>query len=295
MNSSTWPAHDRRGADAPWLSVVIVSYNARDDLRACLSALAACQPPPEIIVVDNASADGTADMTRREFPGVTLLAQPRNTWFCGGNNLGIQAASGRYILLLNPDTVPQPGALEQMAAFLDAHPEYTGVTAQLRYPAGGIQRTCSRVPGCAYLLLNHTPLGWIAPGWRARAAAHHSYAGWARDTDFDVQVMPGSCLMRRPGFRLDDSLRLYFPEDDLARRSPGAKNRFLAGAVVIHREKSVTRTWLATQLYFRDMLVYTRKHHGMAAAALLWLLSRPLLWAMALRRRLDGSRTQEAT
>lgn len=268
------------------LSVVIVNYNTRDDLRACLESLRAAQPVPEIIVVDNASGDGSADMVRAEFPHVRLLAMARNTWFCGGNNLGIEAARGDYILLLNPDTVVQPGALERMVRFLDSHPEYAGVTAQMRYPDGTIQRTCSRVPTYVYLLLEHTPLGWLFRGWRARVSARHWYAGWARDADCDVDVLPGSCLMARRGFALDADLLLYFPEDDLARRTPGAKYRFLAEAVIIHKEKSVTRTWLATQIYFRDLLVYARKHHGMARAALLWLLSRPLLWGMALKRKL---------
>jgi GT2 family glycosyltransferase len=281
MNSST--------LRAPKLSVIIVSYNTRDDLRACLESLRAVNLPLEIIVVDNASTDGSAGIVRAEFPDVKLLAQPVNTWFCGGNNIGIAAAAGDYILLLNPDTVVQPGALETMMAFLDAHPDYTGVTAQLRYPDGTIQRTCSRAPTLTDLLLETTPLGWLLPGQRRRAAARRWYGEWARDTDRDVEVLPGSCLMRRRGFMLDGALRLYFPEDDLARRTPGAKNRFLAGAVIIHKEKSVTRTWLATQTYFRDMLVYARRHHGGAAAALLALLTRPLLWGMALKRKIKTS------
>jgi GT2 family glycosyltransferase len=269
------------------LSIIIVNYNARDDLRACLESLQTAQPALEIIVVDNASGDSSADMVRAEFPHVRLLAMERNTWFCGGNNLGIEAARGDTILLLNPDTVVQPGVLERMAAFLDRHPDYAGVTAQMRYPDGTIQRTCSRVPTYTYLLLEHTPLGWLFRGWRQRVSARHWYVDWNRDTDKDVDVLPGSCLMARRGLRLDDDLRLYFPEDDLARRTPGAKYRFLADAVIIHKEKSVTRTWLATRLYFRDLLVYTRKHHGSARAALLWLLSRPLLWGMAIKRKLS--------
>lgn len=271
------------------LSIVIVSYNTRDDLRACLESLRGSSLPLEIIVVDNASSDDSADMVRAEFPHVRLLAQPRNTWFCGGNNLGIQAAAGKYFLLLNPDTVVQPGAVERLTAFLDTHPDYTGATAQLRYPDGSRQRTCSRVPTYAYLLLEHTPLGWLFPGWRGRVAARHWYADWGRESDRDVEVLPGSCLLMRRGLQLDGDLLLYFPEDDLARRTPGAKWRYLADAVIIHKEKSVTRTWRATEIYFRDLLVYTRKHHGTARAALVWLLSRPLLWGLALKRNLRAT------
>lgn len=266
------------------LSVVIVNYNTRDDLRLCLTALRQSQPTPEIIVVDNASTDGSREMVRAEFPDVRLIAPETNTWFCGGNNLGIQAARGEYVLLLNPDTVPPPDALVRMARFMDEHPDYAGATMQLRYPWGEIQRTCSRIPTYRYLLLTQTPLQWLLPGMRREAQAWHWYEGWARDRDFDVEAVPGSCtLMRRAELWLDGDLLLYFPEDDLARRNSGRKFRFLAAQSIQHREKSATRTPLATRVYFRDLMVYTRKHHGWARAALLWLCTRPLAWGMALR------------
>jgi hypothetical protein len=264
------------------LSVVIVNYNTWDHLQACLPALLSSPLKPEIIVVDN---DGGASEIETLFPSVQRLPQTENRWFCEGNNIGIDAAHGDYLLLLNPDTIPQPGALEAMVAFLDSHPDYAGVTIQLRYPNGEIQRTCSRIPAYAYLLLNHTPL-LIFRRWRARLNAQHWYGNWARDNSRDVEVLPGSCLMMRRGdLRLDGDLKLYFPEDDLAQRFKSAKFRFLADSFIIHNEKSVTKSWSATEVYFRDMLLYTRKHHGSAAWGLLWLLSRPLLWGMKYRAR----------
>jgi GT2 family glycosyltransferase len=264
------------------LSIVIVNYNTWEHLQACLPALLASPLKPEIIVVDN---DGSASPIEAQFPGVIRLAQGENRWFCSGNNIGIDAAQGDYILLLNPDTIPQPGAIEAMVEFLDSHLDYAGVTMQLRYPNGDIQRTCSRIPTYAYLLVNHTPL-LIFRGWRERLNAQHWYRDWARDSSRDVEVLPGSCLMMRRGdLRLDGDLKLYFPEDDLAQRFKGQKFRFLAGFYIIHNEKSVTKSWLATKIYFRDMLIYARKHHGVMASALLWLLSRPLFWGMRYRAR----------
>ena len=266
------------------LSIVIVNYNTREDLRLCLTALCDCQPLPEVIVVDNDSKDGSADMVRREFSQVVLLTPGRNTWFCGGNNLGIRAAHREYTLLLNPDTIPSQDALEAMVRFMDEHPEYAGATSQLRYPNGEIQRTCSRIPTYRYLFLTQTPLRWSLSGMRKRAEAWHWYAGWERDTDCDVEVVPGSCLLvKRNDHLLDDRLLLYFPEDDLATRMEGRKFRFLASSYIVHREKSVTRSALATRVYFRDLIVYTRKHHGMLGAALMWLLTRSMVWGMALR------------
>jgi N-acetylglucosaminyl-diphospho-decaprenol L-rhamnosyltransferase len=269
------------------LSVVIVNYNTCDDLRACLIALHACSPLPEIIVVDNASTDGSASMVKREFPSVKLLPLEHNSWFCAGNNQGIDVAGGEYVLLLNPDTVPAPDSLNLMLDYLKTHYDYAGVTAQLRYPDGSIQLTCSRKTTYAYLLLQHTPLGWLFVGWHRRLAEVHWYNDWDRTIDADVEVIPGSCtMMRRRDIHLDSDLLLYFPEDDLSARLETARFRYLADAHIIHREKSVTRTWLATQVYFRDMSVFARKHFGLPRAILLWLLSRPLLWGMAIRRHL---------
>lgn len=269
------------------LSVVIVNFRTWELLRACLAALKFSPLGPEIIVVDN---DGSAEAVRGEFPQVVYLPQPENRWFCGGNQIGIDAARGDYVLLLNPDTEPQPGALTTLVSFMDAHPEYAGATLQLRYPDGSIQRTCSSLPTYGYLLMNHTPLGWLLRGHTSALNRAHWYGDWARDTPRDVAVMPGSCLlMRRRDLKLDTNLRLYFPEDDLGRRFAEAKFRFLCDSYITHHEKSVTRSWLATEIYYHDLLVYTRKHHGRARAALLWLLSRPLLWGMAFKRQLSGS------
>ncbi len=194
------------------------------------------------------------------------------------------------MLLLNPDTEPQPDALRVLVDFMDTHPGYAGATLQLRYPDGRIQRTCSGLPTYEYLLLNHTPLGWLLRGRKAAVNRTQWYGNWGRDTARDVAVMPGSCLlMRRRDVQLDTTLWLYFPEDDLGRRFAGAKFRFLCDSFITHHEKSVTRSWLATQVYYRDLLIYTRKHHGQARAALLWVLSRPLLWGMALKHTLSGS------
>lgn len=273
------------------LSVIIVNYNTRDDLHLCLTALHACRPIPEVIVVDNASTDGSAALVSAEFPSVILLALDHNTWFCGGNNLGIAAANGEYAMLLNPDTQVQPDTLTRMITFMQENADYAGVTVQLRYPDGKIQRTCSRIPSYRYLLLTQTPLKWIFAKARGRAEAHHWYEGWTRDTDQDVEVMPGSCtLTRREALQLDDDLLLYFPEETLAQRigtNKGAKFRFLSDVHIIHREKGSTSSIFATRIYFRDMLIYARKHHGGVAGMLLWALSRPLLWGIELRARLN--------
>lgn len=270
----------------PDLSVVIVSYNTRRLLRACLRSLRASEGLAlEVIVVDNGSSDGSADRVRAEFPEVVLLAQSQNRWFCGGSNVGIDQASADYVLLLNPDTVAAPDALARMHRFLMDSPDFAGVTAQMRYPGGDIQPTCSKIPSYFSLLLNYTALGYLFPTAKRRVQANLLYADWDRESSREVKVIPGSCtLMRRQDIRLDDDLLLYFPEDALAQRHR-RPFYFLADAKIEHHEKSSTRTWLARDIFFRDMLVYCRKHHGRLAMLLLWLLSRPVYWAMWLKNR----------
>ena len=270
----------------PELSVIIVSYNTRELLRECLLSLReSVSLELEVIVVDNASSDGSAELVRGGFPEARLLAQSVNAWYCGGNNIGIAAATADYALLLNPDTVVAPDALALMLRFLRENADYSGVTAQLHYPDGALQQTCARVPDLLDLLLDYSLLGYLLPGLRRRRHARLVYADWDRRSDRDVEAIPGSCtLTRRADAALDADLLLYFPEETLARRL-GGRMRFLADAKITHHEKSSTRSFLATRIFFRDMLVYARKHHGAPAMLLLWLLSRPLLWAMWLRRQ----------
>lgn len=270
----------------PDLSVVIVSYNTRELLGNCLRSLRGSRDLAlEIIVVDNASSDGSAELVREDFPEVQLHAQALNSWFCGGNNIGSAAATADHVLLLNPDTEVSPDALAQMLRFLRENENYSGVTAQLVYPNGAIQPTCAGIPSFENLLLDYSLLGWLLRRRKQQRHAELVYVDWDRKSDRDVAAIPGSCAMlRRADARLDDDLLLYFPEEDLARRLAG-QMRYLAAARILHHEKSSTRNWLATRIFFRDMLVYARKHHSLGHMLLLWLLSRPVYWAIWLKNR----------
>ena len=124
----------------------------------------------EIIVVDNASADGSAAMVAAEFPAVRLIANTENVGFTRGNNQGLAVARGRYVFFLNPDTEVVGDALAVMVAYLDAHPEVGALGPQLRYGDGSLQSSRRRFPTFATALFESTPLAWHWPGnpWARR-------------------------------------------------------------------------------------------------------------------------------
>jgi len=128
------------------LSVVILSYNVRAYLALAIrTALQATRSlAAEIIVVDNASQDGSADMVAADFREVRLIRSDRNLGFSGGNNLGIRIARGRYILLLNPDVIVHPRAFEALVAYLDTHPSAGAAGGRVVNPDGTTDRGARR-------------------------------------------------------------------------------------------------------------------------------------------------------
>ncbi|MBE9565557.1 MAG: glycosyltransferase, partial [Proteobacteria bacterium] len=136
---------------SPKLDICIVSWRTRDLLRAGLASVVDQPAAGRIIVVDNASDDGTAEMVAREFPSVHLLPNSRNLGFAAGNNQAIGASSSPFLLLLNPDTEVSPGALGGFLAAFAEHPRAGAVAAPLVFPDGSVQRSCRSFPDPAAL------------------------------------------------------------------------------------------------------------------------------------------------
>jgi len=279
------------------LTTILCNYNTRDALARALESLLATQGDlaAEIIVVDNASRDGSADMVRQRFPAVNVIESGANRWFSGGNNLGLRAAQGEYALILNPDTILPPGALARLVAYLDEHPAVGAVTPRMTFADGTLQRTCSRFPAYGDALLSYTFLGVLFPRWRERRRRAMWYEGWERDSTRAIEVAPGSCLMARRAILaqigyFDERLKLFFTDDDLCRRivGTGAAIHFVAEATIVHDEHASLRQVprLTQHVYWADLLTYTRKHHGRAAAWLLAALLLPTRATMAAGRGL---------
>ncbi|MBN1460318.1 MAG: glycosyltransferase, partial [Armatimonadetes bacterium] len=149
----------------PDLSVCIVNWNTREDLKqAITSVLASGQGMGlQLVVLDNASRDGSADMVRAAFPEVTLLESGKNLGFAKGYNRAAAETSGRHLLMLNPDTVVHPGALQRLVEFLDAELAVGAAGPRLLNPDGSIQYSCRRFPTPVAALLRNTVLGRLLP------------------------------------------------------------------------------------------------------------------------------------
>jgi GT2 family glycosyltransferase len=290
----------------PDLSILIVNYNTKEHLKKCLESIFRHQGELSIesIVVDNGSIDGSASMIREFGSRVRLIEPGTNTWFTGGNNVAAKSATGDYLWILNPDTIVQADTMQKMIAYLKAHPDVGAVTSLMRFPDGRAQPTCSMTPRYLDLLLGYSFLGILLRPWRDQRRKMMFYEDWNRETIKEIEVAPDSNIMLKRDLFLeigsyDESMKLYFTEDDLCRRiiDTGKSIHYLPDALLLHYEhasvEQVQR--LASQVYFQDLLSFCAKYYGRVAAGFLQALLIPTRWAMDLAQRLRGEKKSLAT
>lgn len=206
------------------LSIIVVNWNTRDLLRACLvslrDALAGSPLNWETVVVDNGSSDGSAAMVRDEFPELVLIANEENRNYAAGNNQGLAAAMGEFQLLLNPDTEVPAGALEALCRVLREHPGAGAVSPALVHPDGELQLSVRGFPTPRALVGDLTGVGRLFPasswgGYRMRALPED------RPVPVD-QPMASALLLRRAALEqvgaFDEAFPLFFNDVDLCFR-----------------------------------------------------------------------------
>lgn len=221
---------------APAVSVVIVSWNTREHLVACLGTVDAAGRaiPTETIVVDNGSADGSAEAAAAH-AGATVIRNAENRGFAAAVNQGIAVARGRHVLLLNPDARLPARAISDLAAYLDATPDVGIVGAALRDPDGRRQKSVAEIPSLATELLNRDLLRLLSPGrFPDREAG---------DTPRDVPSVIGACLLaRRAAIEavgpLDEGYFVFLEETDwcVRMREKGYRVVHHPGVVVEHAQ-----------------------------------------------------------
>jgi len=264
---------------SPDLSIIIVSWNVETLLRDCLHSIEAGRGglAVEVIVVDSLSTDGSPEMVAAEFPWVTLIRCHENVGFPKGNNLGIAKAHGRYILLLNPDTLIQGEALALMVQYFEESTEVGVLGPQLHNADGSVQSSRRRFPNLAIGLFEST---WLQP-FAPKHMLDNYYALDLPDDEInDVDWVMGAALMTRQTVidqvgGMDEAYFMYSEELDWCRRIKDAGWRvvYLPTAKVTHFQgQSSDQVVVQRHIYFnKAKLRYFRKYHGRAAATILRL------------------------
>jgi GT2 family glycosyltransferase len=250
------------------LSIIIVSFNAREDLANCLRSLAAAPPeiPHDITVVDNASSDGSADAVREGWPTVQVIKLVKNLGFSGANNVGIRATSGELILLLNSDTIVPGGAIDRLVSRLRAHsgaavagPRLVDGTGRLEISFGPMISPLAELAQKVRGRLYERRIG-IVERRVARAGATERYVDW----------VSGACLLvyradAEAAGLLDERFFLYTEDVDFcaSMRQRGRRILFTPAAEVVHlRGRSgASAPGARNAAYRRSHLAFYEKHH----------------------------------
>jgi len=288
------------------LSILIVNWNTRELLAQCLESVYANPPNGEyeIIVVDNASVDGSVGMVRERFPMVTLIENQHNPGFAAANNQAIERAGGSCLLLLNPDTVVMPDSLDALVRFMDNNPDAGAAGSMLLNSDGSLQQSCHPYPTIGRELWRLLHLDYLIP------LGIYPMDKWPTDRPQAVDTVRGASLMvRREVIEqvglLDETFFMYSEEVDwCARINDGGWGIYwVPDSQIVHFGGQSTRqipTEMFLQLY-RAKLMYFRKHGGplsgylykvvLFIASMFRMLFAPVAWLLIPDKRGEHART----
>lgn len=229
------------GSGAPDVSIIIVSYNTKETTLQAVGSLLETSGDVnlEVIVVDNVSSDGSSEALRDAYPEITVIDAPVNGGFGYGNNVGIAASRGRYLLVLNPDTIMRAGTLAACIEHMDANPDVGMLGCRVTYEDGSLQSTVFRHPRLRFLIA-----GVVAPHrlqQKTTIFGDQRYATLDRSRPQDVETVVG-CFMMFPRSVLDkvgpfdERFFMYSEETELCHRvrRAGFKVRYFPEAEVVH-------------------------------------------------------------
>jgi GT2 family glycosyltransferase len=255
------------------LSIVIVTWNAREVLLPAIDSVFSEVKgiSYEVIVSDNDSADGSADAVEAEFPEARVIRNVRNLGFAGGNNVGLREARGRYVTLLNADTLTHAGAFERMVTYMDAHPEVGACGPQLLNPDGSKQNCFHNFPSLATELLNLSLLKILFP--KKYPSKRQTYT-----EPIVVDAVLGACmLVRREVLErvgpMDEGYFFFLEETDWCARiqEGGWTIAHVPDAKITHLYGESTKKKVPTETrieYYRSLYRFFGKNRGAAQKAL---------------------------
>ena len=249
------------------IAVVIVSFNVRDELDACLASFVGHTHPfsTTVVVVDNGSTDGTQEMLREKWPTIQLIESGENLGFARANNTGVRASSGEFVLFLNPDTIVPPGSIPSLVRGLAAQPDAAAAGPRLKdehgfpelsfgWTIGPLGELRQKVIGTLYNLRVR---------WMVRTVD-----AWSRSAGEREWVSGAALLVRRKDLEsvglFDERFFMYTEDVDLclALRARGRKIQFVPQAEIVHlRGRSARRNPKTERLRRRSQIAYYEKHH----------------------------------
>lgn len=264
------------------ISIIIINTNEKHFLEPLLNSIKenVKRVAYEVIVVDNNSTDGSREMIQDRFRDVKLVEMDHNAGFSKANNRGAQVAKGKYLLILNPDTIVCDNALEKMHAFLEKETSIAVVGCKLLNPDGTLQRSCGVFPNLRTEFFIRTFLNRLFP--KSKLAGAYQLGAWDYATMAEVDWVTGACLMIRKelfdqlgGF--DERMYMYYEDVDLCYRvrESGGKIFFLPDAAVYHYLGGSWRKNRQIPIFngCRSSLYFFRKHYTMGRALILkWLI-----------------------
>ncbi len=252
------------------LSIIIVNYNVKEFLQNLLTSIvkASSRLLVETIVVDNASDDGSVEMLKQYFPSVKLIESSVNLGFSKANNLGLKEAKGKFILLLNPDTLVSENTFEVMINFLRQHPEVGMAGCKILNPDGTLQLACRRsFPGIWTSFCKVTGLGSFFP--KSRIFARYNLTYLNENKTYEVDAISGSFMMIRRELYdsiggLDEQFFMYGEDLDWCYRTQKAGHKvfYVHSTQIIHyKGESTKRSSIdETRIFYGAMRLFVRKH-----------------------------------
>lgn len=249
-----------------------MNWNTRELLRACLHSLYrhSLTETFEVIVVDNASSDGSAAMVCTEFPQATLIANTENLGYARGNNQAMQQARGEFVLLLNPDTEVFPETLNRAVAFLRAHPESGAIGAKQRFPDGRVQASVRGFPTPANLLFEVSGLARLFPHSRKLGGYRMRWFDYNHTAEVDQPMatflMTRRAVIERVGL-MDEDFPLFFNDVDWCYRikQAGWKIYFVPEVEILHHGGASTRQVRLSAIHESHRALerfYQKHYHG---------------------------------
>jgi len=265
------------------LSIIIVNYNVKEFIQNLLESIksASKKISTEVIIVDNASDDGSIELIRQKYPGVKLIVNSRNLGFSKANNLGLKEATGKYLLLLNPDTLVKEDTFEKMIAFFESTPDAGMAGCKLLNTDGTLQLACRRgFPGPWASFTKVTGLSTLFPGSPLFARYNLTYLD--ENKTYSVDAISGAfMMMRREVYEktggLDETFFMYGEDLDLCYRvnKAGYKVYYVHSTEIIHyKGESTKRSNLnEVKVFYEAMHIFVKKYYAGSWFLLLFLRS----------------------